>query len=172
MAERWAAVPLLLPGLIALAGLRKGTDVYTALTEGAAKGLALMGRVLPSLAVLLPAVSMLRASGALDALGRLLSPILDRVGVPAELLGLMLLRPFSGSGALALGGELMDSCGPDSPTGRMTALILGSSETTFYVLTVYFGAAGVRPSRKAALAALTADLTVYLAAVWWVRLFG
>ncbi len=164
----------LLPGLLlalsGLLGLGRRTDVFAALTRGAREGISLLGRILPSLAVLLPAVYMLRASGAVDALTGLLSPVLTRIGIPPETVPLMLLRPLSGSAALAAGSELMADAGPDSPAGRTAAVMLGSTETTLYVLTVYFGAAGVRRSRHALPAALCADLAGFLAAAWFSRL--
>ncbi len=155
-----------------LLGLGRKTDVFAALTRGAREGLVLLGRILPSLAVLLPAVYMLRASGAVDALTALLAPVLTRAGIPPETVPLMLLRPLSGSAALAAGSELMAAAGPDSPAGRTAAVMLGSTETTLYVLTVYFGAAGVRRSRHALPAALCADLAGFLAAAWFARLLG
>ena len=169
MREIAALLPALLPALIGLAGTLRGTDVFSALTDGARRGLALMGTILPSLAALLPAVYMLRASGALEALTGLLSPLLQRLGVPPETVPLMLIRPLSGSGALAVGSELMAAFGPDSPVGRTAAVMLGSTETTFYVLSVYFGAAGVKRTRHAVAAALCADAAGFLAAAWCVR---
>ena len=172
MRELLSLAPGLLLAAAGLLGLRRGTDVFAALTHGAAEGIALLGRILPSLAVLLPAVYMLRASGAVDALTGLLSPLLTRIGLPPETVPLMLLRPLSGSAALAAGGEIMAACGPDSPAGRTAAVMLGSTETTFYVLAVYFGAAGVRRTRHAVPAAVCADLAGFLAAAWCVRIFG
>ena len=165
-------LPALLLAGAGLLGLGRKTDVFAALTRGAREGISLLGRILPSLAVLLPAVYMLRASGAVDALTGLLAPVLTRIGIPPETAPLMLLRPISGSAALAAGGELMASAGPDSPAGRTAAVMLGSTETTLYVLTVYFGAAGVRRSRHALPAALCADIVGFLAAAWCARLLG
>ena len=132
-----------------------------------------MLRIVPALVGLLTAVSMLRASGALDLAARLLAPLLDRVGVPSELLPLMLVRPISGSAALGVGAELIGTYGPDSYLGRVAAVMLGSTETPFYTIAVYFGAVGVTRTRYALPAALCADLTGFLAAAWAVRLcFG
>ena len=164
-------VPLLL-ALAALAGLSRGTDVYEALLDGAREGLGLLSGILPALAVMLPAMTMLRASGAVEALTRFLTPALEWLGVPPETVPLMLLRPLSGSAALAVGSELMAAHGPDSPAGRTAAVMLGSTETTFYVLTVYLGAAGTKKARHALPAALCADLAGFLAAAWCVRLLG
>lgn len=166
-----ALLPVALLAAASLYAAVRGTDVFSSLTEGGRKGLSVMVGILPSLVTLLPAVYMLRASGALDAFGALLSPLLRLFRIPPELTPLMLLRPFSGSGALALGSELMSTCGVDSPVGRCAAVLLGSTETTFYVLAVYFGAAGVKKSRHAVPAALCADLTAFFAAVWATRAF-
>ena len=161
----------LLPALIGLVGALRGVDVFSALNDGARRGLELIGRILPSLIALLPAVYMLRASGALEAAGRLCAPVLERCGIPPETAPLLLIRPFSGSAALAVGAELMRTYGPDSLPGRTAAVMLGSTETTFYVITVYFGAAGVKKPRHAAAAALCADAAGFLAAAWCVRVF-
>ena len=158
---------LLVPALLtaaALYGALRDVDVYAALCAGARDGLRVLRDILPPLVVLLTAVAMLRASGALDALARALSPVLGVLGIPPECAPLMFLRPFSGSGALALGGELMRQYGPDSAVGRTAAVMLGSTETTFYVIGVYFGAAGVRKTRYAIPAAIVADLTGFFMA--------
>ena len=127
--------------------------------------------LLPPLVVLFTAIAMLRASGALDALATVLSPLLKALGVPPECAPLMFLRPFSGSGALAVGGELIKSFGPDSPVGRTAAVMLGSTETTFYVVGVYFGACGIKRTRHAIPAAIVADAVGFLMAAATVRLF-
>lgn len=158
--------------LTACVGLWRKENVYEALTDGAAGGLKLLGSILPSLIVLLTAISMLRESGALDALAELLSPLFDRVGVPSELLPLMLVRPFSGSAALAVGTELMATYGADSLIGKTAAVMLGSTETTFYTVSVYFSAAGVKRTRYTVPAALMADLTGFLSAAVFARLLG
>ena len=158
-------VPLTISG-VALYGAGRRVDVYAALIHGAGEGLETLLRIVPALVGLLTAVSMLRASGALDLAAQLLAPLLDRVGVPSELLPLMLVRPISGSAALGVGAELIGTCGPDSYLGRVAAVMLGSTETTFYTIAVYFGAVGVTRTRYALPAALCADLTGFLAAAW------
>ena len=163
-------IPALLGGVGLYAALH-GADVYGALCAGAKQGLATLRDILPPLIVLLTAIAMLRASGALDALTALLSPVFRFLGIPAECAPLMLLRPFSGSGALAVGGELMRAYGPDSTVGRTAAVMLGSTETTFYVVGVYLGAAGVRRARHAIPAALVADAVGYVMAAATVRWF-
>ena len=116
---------------------------------------------------------MLRASGALELAVLALAPLLERVGLDPELLPLMLVRPISGSAALGVGAELISTYGPDSQLGRTAAVMLGSTETTFYTIAVYFGAVGITRTRYAVPAALCADLTGFLAASWAVGLlFG
>lgn len=163
----------LLPALLAAGvggyALFRGTDVFSALTDGALQGLRTVGRIAPVLVCLLPAVGALRASGAIDAFTALLRPALSFLGIPAETVPLMLLRPMSGSGALAVAGDIFTACGADSPAGRTAAVMLGSTETTFYVLSVYFGAAGVHKTRHAVPAALCADLAGFLAAAFCVN---
>lgn len=158
---------LLIPALmigIAVIALAKKQDVYAALTDGGLDGLKLLLSIAPALVILLTAVHMLRASGAIDLLTRWLAPLSSFLGIPAETLPLMLLRPFSGSAALAVGAELMTVHGADSLIGRTAAIMLGSTETTFYTISVYFGAAGIKKTRYAVPAALIADLTGFLTA--------
>ena len=139
-------------------GLLTGTDVFEAMLDGIRKGLTTLLRILPPLIALL-------------ALTELLRPALELLGIPPETAPLMLLRPISGSGAMAAASELMQSFGPDSYVGRTAAVMLGSTETTFYVVAVYFGAAGVRRTRWAVPAALCADLAGFAASALAVRLF-
>lgn len=162
-------VPLILAGVALYAALRR-VDVYSTLCHGAGSGLETLVRVLPALVGLMTAVSMLRASGALELLSAALSPVLEAVGLPAELLPLMLVRPVSGSAALGVGSELIQTYGPNSDLGRTAAVMLGSTETTFYTIAVYFGAAGISRTRYAVPAALCADLVGFLAAAWAVRM--
>lgn len=147
---------------LALYGALRGVDVFTAMTEGIAEGLRVLLRIFPAVAALLTAVYALRASGALDALTGLLAPIFRLLGIPVETAPLVLLRPISGSGALAVAGDIMARYGPDSLAGRTAAVMLGSTETTFYVIAVYFGAAGVKKTRWAIPAALCADFTGFV----------
>lgn len=162
-------VPLILAG-VALYGMARKVDVYDALLCGAKDGLGVLLRIVPALVTLLPAVYMLRSSGALELAANALAPVLERVGIPPETVGLMLVRPVSGSAALGVGAELISAYGPDSLIGRTAAVMLGSTETTFYTIAVYFGAAGIVKTRYAVPAALCADLAGFLAAAWAVRL--
>lgn len=163
-------VPLLL-AFVSLFAAGKRVDVYDRLRAGAEEGLGILLRILPSLIALLAAVYMLRASGAMEWLTELAAPALRVLGIPPETAALLLIRPVSGSGALAAGSELMAAYGPDSSVGRTAAVMLGSTETTFYTIAVYFGAAGVRKTRYAIPAALTADLAGFAASAFAVRLF-
>lgn len=158
---------------VALYAMGKRVDVYDALTQGAGEGLGVMVKIIPAMVGLLTAVYMLRASGVLEALGILLAPILTKLGVPPEAVGLLLVRPVSGNAALGVGTELIQTYGPDSLVGRTAAVMLGSTETTFYTIAVYFGAAGIKKTRYAVPAALCADVAAFLAAGWAVRVvFG
>lgn len=163
-------VPLIL-AVTAIAALRKRENAYDILTDGAKEGFKMLLTIAPSLVVLLSAVGMLRSSGALEALSRFLSPVLEFLGIPAETVLLLLVRPLSGSAALAIGAELIAAHGPDSLVGRTTAVMLGSTETTFYTVSVYFGSWGIRKTRYAIPAALIADFIGFLTASWTVRLF-
>ena len=163
-------LPLLLSG-VGLCGLWRRADVYSSLTRGAEDGLRVLLRILPALVTLLPAIAMFRASGAMELLSAYCAPLWAALGIPPETAPLLLVRPVSGSGALAVAGELIRAYGPDSTIGRTAAVMLGSTETTFYTVAVYFGAAGVRRTRHAIPAALAADLTGFVIAALTVRLF-
>lgn len=163
-------IPILL-SVLGVMALRKKENGYDLLISGAADGLKLLVNIAPSLVILLTGVSMLRTSGALEALSHLLEKPLSWLGIPAETVLLMLIRPVSGSAALAVGAELIASYGPDSLVGRTAAVMLGSTETTFYTISVYFGACGVKKTRYAVPAALIADFVGFLTAAWTVRVF-
>lgn len=165
-----AVVPALL-AFVALVGLRRRIDVYAALTDGAQEGLRVLFRIAAPLVGLLTAVYMFRASGAMEFLTQLLSPVLSLAGIPPETAPLMLVRPVSGNGALAVGAELIERYGADSAIGRTAAVMLGSTETTFYTIAVYFGAAGIARTRHTVPAALAADLAGFIGAAWTVKLF-
>lgn len=156
-------IPVLLFITAALA-LGKREDPYALLLAGAADGLKLLLTLIPTLILLLTAVSMLRASGAIEMLSGFLAPVFRLFGIPPETAILVLIRPVSGSAALAVGAELMGQYGVDSRIGRTVAVMLGSTETTFYTVSVYFGAAGIKKTRYTVPAALIADLTGFLVA--------
>lgn len=156
-------VPLLILGIscYTMAGNR---DVYSLMVTGAGVGLSTIKSILPSLIVLLASIQMLRASGAIDAMTSFLTPLCRALGIPPETMPLVVIRPISGSAGLAVGSELMATYGPDSLVGRTTAIMLGSTETTFYTISVYYGAAGIRKTRHTVIAALVADLVGFFAA--------
>lgn len=161
-------VPMLLFVTMAIA-LGKKESAYDIMLSGASDGLRLIISILPALILLLTAVHMLQASGAADTLSQLLSPVFSFFGIPAETALLVLIRPLSGSAALAVGADLMARYGVDSPVGRTAAVMLGSTETTFYTISVYFGAAGIRKTRYTIPAALFADFVGFFMASWTTR---
>jgi len=163
-------IPVLLSA-VAVYGIGKQVNVYSALTRGAEDGLTVLLHILPALVGLMTAVSMFRASGALDWFSGLCAPLLNLLGLPPETTPMMLIRPVSGSGALAVASDLIVTHGPDSYIGRVAAVMLGSTETTFYTIAVYFGSAGIVRTRHTIPAALAADLIGFLASALAVRLF-
>ncbi len=171
MSQLASAIPASIIAAAALYGAVRGVDVFSAMSDGIMDGLRVVLKIFPSLVALLTAVYMLRASGVLDALTALLAPVLSLLGIPAETAPLMLLRPVSGSGALAVASDLIALYGADSAVGRTAAGMLGSTETTFYVIAVYFGAAGIKKTRYAVPAALCADLTGFVVSALTVRWF-
>ena len=163
-------VPLLLFFVTALA-LGKKENAYDLMLWGGGDGLKLLLSIVPALVVLLTAVHMLKASGAVELFSRFAAPLFSLLGIPPETAMLVLIRPISGSAALAVGADLMAQYGPDSQIGRTVAVMLGSTETTFYTISVYFGAAGIRKTRYAVPAALFADLVGFTMASLTVRWF-
>ena len=163
-------VPLMLFGCCAIA-LRKRENAYDLMLQGAGDGLKLLLSIVPTLVLLLTAVTMLRASGAMELLTRFFGPVFRFVGIPPETAMLVLIRPISGSAAMAVAADLMVSYGVDSQIGRTAAVMLGSTETTFYTISVYFGAAGIRRTRYTVPAALIADFTGFFVAALTTRLF-
>jgi spore maturation protein B len=158
------AIPILLVG-IPLIGLIRKVKVYDVFIDGAKEGFEVAVKIIPFLVGILVAIGMFRGSGAMDLLTEAIRPALDRTIFPPELVPLAILRSLSGSGSLAMTTDLVKTYGPDSLLGRIAATMYGSSETTFYVLAVYFGAIGVKKTRHAISAALIADLVAAIAAV-------
>lgn len=163
-------VPGLLLAICAIA-LHKKENAYDLLLSGAADGLKLLVSILPALVLLLTSVTMLRQSGAIEILSQFFAPAFRLFGIPPETAILVLIRPISGSAALAVGADLMAQYGVDSQVGRTVAIMLGSTETTFYTISVYFGAAGIKKTRYCVPAALIADLTGFVMAALTARLF-
>ena len=167
LASAWA-VPLLIAG-IPLFALSRKVKVYPAFVEGAKQGFETAVRIMPPLVAVLVGLGMLRASGALDLAAGLLAPLTGRLGIPAPVLPLLLVRPLSGGGALGVVGDVLRSEGPDSYAGRLASVMAGSTETTFFVLAVYMGAVGITRYRQALPAALLADAAGFAASVLVVR---
>lgn len=163
------AIPVLLAGIPLLA-LARRVKVYPAFVEGAKDGFQTAVRILPPLVAIFVALAMLRASGAMESLTHALAPLTTAVGIPASVVPMLFVRPLSGGGALGVVGDVLRSEGPDSYAGRLVSVMAGSTETTFYVLAVYMGAAGVTRYRQALAAGLLADAAGMAAAVIAVRL--
>ena len=165
-------LPALIAGLV-LFGWARGVKVYESLVEGAKEGFQVAVKIIPYLVAILVAIGIFRASGGLDLLAQAIGPVTNLIGMPAEALPVALVRPLSGSGALGVMTEVMKTHGPDSFTGYMVCTFNGSTDTTFYILAVYFGSVGIKRTRHALPACLTADVTGILAAVLIVNLlFG
>ena len=164
---------LLLPLLMACTAgyaLYRKVDLFPTLLCGVEKGLRTALHILPTMIVILTAVRMLRVSGFIDLAGQALQPLLHLTGIPKECTTLLLLKPISGSGGLALGQEIMRACGVDSVQGKTAAVMLGASETSLYTSSGYCGYLGLKKTRYARPAALLADLTAFVCAAWFVRI--
>lgn len=163
-------MPVIFAGVL-IYGLCTRTDVFTEFTEGVKEGLHTVYEVFPSLFCLVVTVGVFRASGGAELLTGLIAPVLSAVGFPPECGTLLILRPFSGSGSVAIFEQILTAHGPDSLAGRVASVILGSSETTFYTLSVYFAAVKAKKTRYALAAALIGDLTCALISSLTVRMF-
>jgi spore maturation protein B len=166
------AIPFLL-FLIPLLAIKNKVKVYESFVDGAKGGFEVAIKIIPYLVAILVAIGMFRASGAMDIFVRLISPITELIGLPAEALPSALMRPLSGSGTLGLATEVMKQYGPDSFSGRLVSTFYGCTETTFYVIAVYFGAVGIKKTRHAVPAGLIGDVAGLLAALFICKLvFG
>ncbi len=151
------SVPVMIVGIVVY-GMVKRINVYDSFVEGARGGLENMVQIVAPLVGLMVGISMLRASGFLDIVGNLLKPLTDSIGMPKEVLPLALLRPVSGSGSIAIVNDIFKNFGPDSAAGKVASVMMGSTETTFYTVAVYFGAIGIKTIRHTLKSALIADL--------------
>lgn len=163
-------IPCLLAG-IGLYSLCKGVDTFPVFISGAKQGMRTAIGLLPTLIGLLTAVYMLRASGFLDLAQQFLAPVLNTLGIPEECASLVLLKPLSGSGGLALGTEIIQGAGVDSYIGRVAAVMLGASETSLYTISVYCGHIGLKDTRYLIPAALIGDLVAFTGASFFVSIF-
>ena len=165
-------IPLIVVGF-PLYGLFKRVPVYETFVEGAKEGFHVAVRIIPYLVAILFAIGMFRASGAMDFLVGALDPVLSLVGFPGEVVPMAIIRPLTGSGSAGVVVDMINQFGEDSIFVKMAAVMFGSTETTFYVVAVYFGAVNIKKTRHAVPAGLTADFAAMLIAVWTVRLlFG
>jgi spore maturation protein B len=162
--SRWA-IPLLLL-LIPIYGFCKKVPVYETFVEGAEEGFYTAVKIIPFLVGMMVAISVFRASGAMDYLVRAMMPLMTAVGAPPEVLPLAVMRPLSGSGALGLAAELMRVYGPDSLIGRLASVMQGTTDTTFFVLTIYFGSVGIKRFKYAVITGLSADITGLIASIY------
>ena len=163
-------IPLLFVGIPFYGLVVQKVKVYESFVEGAKEGFSIAVRIIPYLVAILVAIGMFRASGALDMRLTLLSPVLNFIGFPPENLPLALMRPLSGSGSLGLLTDLINQHGAESLIAKIGATMFGSTETTFYVLAVYFGSIGIKRSRHALIAGLIADAVGIISAVYLCRL--
>ena len=163
-------MPLLILFIIVF-GLVRKNEVYEPFIAGASDGLKTLAGVVPSIVGILVAVNMLKASGAIEMIAHALSPVLKLIGMPEEIIPLAFLRPFSGSGSVSIVTDIIKSQGPDSYSGRIAAVMMGSTETTFYTVALYYGAAKVKNIRHTLHAALLADLCGIIGSVIVCRLW-
>jgi spore maturation protein B len=158
------AIPVLIVFIPLYASYRK-VPVYESFVEGAKDGFDTAIKIIPHLVGMMVAISVFRASGAMDMLIGWMRPVFDRVGVPSEVLPLAFLRPITGAGSLAFTTDLIEQFGPDSMIGRIASTVQGSTDTTLYVITVYFGAIGIRKAGYALKVGLISDLVGFVASI-------
>jgi spore maturation protein B len=163
-----AAIPLIVFTVVAVAAIRK-VKVYEEFVEGAKDGFTTAVRIIPYLVAMLVAIGMFRASGAMDILTKAISPLTDAIGFPSELMPLAIIRNLSGSGSLGLMTDIMKTHGPDSFMGRLSGAMMGSHETTFYVLAVYFGSVNIKRTRHAPIAGIFSDVVALIMSVILVK---
>jgi spore maturation protein B len=166
------AIPTLILFIVIYGAIKK-VKVYEAFVEGAKEGFNVGVRIIPYLVAMLVAIGIFRASGAMELLAAAIAPVTRLIGMAAEALPMAIIRPLSGSGALGVMSEIIKSNGPDSLVAKMVSVMMGSSETTFYVLAIYFGSIGISKTRQAVPAGIVADVVAVLMSVWLVNLiFG
>jgi spore maturation protein B len=167
----WAIPAILL--IVPLIGSLRGVKVYETFIEGASEGFQTAIRIIPCLVAMLVAIGIFRDSGAMEKCVEFFNPLLTAFGIMPELVPLALMRPLSGSGSLGLATEILHTYGPDSLIGKIASTIIGSTDTTFYIITVYFGAIGITKPGYSVFVGLTGDIIGFLASVYiCVFLFG
>lgn len=157
--------------LIFTYGYMKKVNVYDAFTSGAGEGLKITVNILPPMLGLMIGIQMMRASGAIELLAVGLKPILHWIGMPAEVLPLAILRPISGSASLGIVSDIIQTYGPDSYAGRLVSVMMGSTETTFYTVAIFYGSIGIKKIKQTLLCALIADFTAMVMSIIVCRLF-
>jgi spore maturation protein B len=165
--SRWAIPVILL--IVPVIAVLRGVKVYETFIDGAEEGFATAIKTIPYLVAMMVAISIFRASGAMEVLVAALSPALNFIGLPAEVLPHAIMRPLSGGAALGIASDIIKTYGPDSFLGRLVSTMQGSCDTTFYVLTLYFGSVGIKKYRYSVLLGLVADFTTLAASVFIVR---
>lgn len=169
--SNWA-IPTMI-GLIVVIGFIQKVKVYEVFVDGAKEGFNVAVKIIPYLVAILVAIGMFRASGAMDMFVSLISPITDLINMPAETVPVAVMRPLSGSGSMGIATELINTHGASSMIGRIASVMFGSTDTTFYVIALYFGSVGIKKTRHAVVAGLLGDLAGLLAAVFFCNLiFG
>lgn len=163
-------IPVVILSFIIIGLIRK-VPIFETFCEGAVKGLRTVLTITPTLIGLITAVTMLRESGAIDALVNLVSPMAQRLGFPAEIVPVAILRPVSGGGSTSLLIDIFKNNGPDSFAGKIVSVMAGSTETTFYAITLYYGSVGIKKIRHTLIAGLAADFTAVIFSVLTVRMF-
>ena len=159
----WALPAIII--LILTFGLIRKVPLYEVFTTGAKEGFKVSVNIIPYLVAIMVGISMLRASGIIEGIGPLLSPILSHFNISADVIPLMIVRPLSGSAALGIFSDIAHNAGPDAFTTKLAAIMVGSSETTFYILAVYFGAVGISKIRYALIVGLLADIIGIVSAI-------
>mgnify|MGYP005791911249 CR=1 FL=1 len=163
------SIPIIV-AMIIIFGFIKKVNVFDTFIEGAKEGMKSTVAIAPSIIGLITAVTMLKASGALDIFSAFIRPVTESLSIPSEIVPMMILRPISGSGSIALLDNMFKNFGPDSIIGQIASVMMGSSETTFYAITVYYGAIGVKNIRYTVPCALLADLTGFIMSILTVYL--
>lgn len=163
------AIPCVIFAIVLYAFLN-GTDVFSEFIAGAGEGMKTSVSILPALVALITAVGIFKASGALDLITHFLSPFTEKIGIPGEVVPLALLRPVSGSGAMVIFTDILETYGPDSLVGRIASVMQGSTETTFYTIAVYYGAVGIKNTRHTVPSSVTADIVGFVMSAVTVRL--
>lgn len=158
--------------IIIIIGLAQKKSVYTDFIDGAGEGMKILVNIFPPLVAMLVAAAMLKASGAMELFLNLISPVVDKIGIPKEVMPLVLIRPLSGSGSIGVLSGILNDYGADSVIGRIASVICGSTETTFYCLAVYFAKTRVKSIKRAIPSALIGDFASILAAAMAIKIIG